>query len=97
MNTRYDVEELLNAEHIGDIGKKNENYQNNWRVFVGGLKLERKLTPHELQSFRTKHGLLQRDLATQSGYSVRSITRWETGKCPIPKQIEIFVKNFEKR
>lgn len=51
------------------------------------------MTPHELWLTRNKLGLTQTGLAVALGLSEkngsRTIRRWEQGKWPIPKSIEL--------
>jgi DNA-binding transcriptional regulator YiaG len=51
------------------------------------------MTPQQLRSLRRKLGLSQRGLAELLDYDLRTIQRWEAGDMPIPKVVELALKN----
>ena len=51
------------------------------------------MTPQQLRSLRRKLGLSQRGLAGLLDYDLRTIQRWEAGDMPIPKVVELALKN----
>jgi DNA-binding transcriptional regulator YiaG len=51
------------------------------------------MTPQQLRSLRRKLGLSQRGLAELLDYDLRTIQRWEGGETPIPKVVELALKN----
>lgn len=47
------------------------------------------MTPTELKKFRKKLDVSQYEFAEMLGYQVWTVNRWESGKVPIPKWMDI--------
>lgn len=50
------------------------------------------MTPKELTSWKKRHGLNQVELANILGVTKASISRWESGKRPIPAFLHLALK-----
>ena len=64
---------------------------------LGEGNLFYQLTPEELRNWRLKHGLTQQQLAELLGVRHSTISRWETGKHPIPKYMGLLLQCIEEK
>lgn len=51
------------------------------------------MTPRELQRWRRENRHSLQSLADALGYEYRQIIRWEQGKVPVPKAVELALKS----
>lgn len=54
------------------------------------------MTNSELKEARSKLGLSQKSLATLLFRTPDCIAKWESGKYPIPKHIDLMIKGINK-
>ena len=52
------------------------------------------MNPETLVTLRTLAGLTQSGLASVLGISRATVARWETGKLPIPKWVELAMRSL---
>ena len=52
------------------------------------------MTPETLVTLRTLAGLTQTGLASALGISRATVARWESGKMPIPKWVELAMRSI---
>jgi DNA-binding XRE family transcriptional regulator len=52
------------------------------------------VTPETLVTLRTLAGLTQSGLASALGIHRVTVARWETGKAPIPKWVELAIRSL---
>jgi len=47
------------------------------------------MTGPDLRTWRHTHKMTQAELATRLGITIRTVTRWEQGRCPIPVSVTL--------